>query len=244
MKASRLFIALAVLSLLAMPLLAQEEPIKLSGPHYTLNILGKSWEDKELPKMINSDRHTIFVALSKSENVLTNIYLQNGYDFRVCDGNGFDDAFDCNGKAIKSYAGATFQLPCNTIDTLAYDEGFGCPGDVATRSYNVYARALGKPGPNVGANMMTCATETQDFDNDGKLDQVCSTENVLSLKREGGRSYWQDATSQLTTLQADVDGDTKIEVIALFADGFEDFLWQYDNKGLRLAQIRFYPVIE
>jgi len=28
--------------------------------------------------------------------------------------------------------------------------------------------------------------------------------------------------------------------VSLFAAGFQDFLWQYDNHGLKLAQVRFY----
>ena len=29
--------------------------------------------------------------------------------------------------------------------------------------------------------------------------------------------------------------------VSLFQDGFTNFFWQYDNFGLKLAQIRFYP---
>ena len=29
--------------------------------------------------------------------------------------------------------------------------------------------------------------------------------------------------------------------VSLFATCLQDFLWQYDNNGLRLLQIRFYP---
>ena len=219
--------------------LAQD--IKLSGPHFTLNIIGV--EKGKTPTMTNSDRHTIFVALDKSGKFTqTNIYLKPGYDFKVCDGNGFDPAYDCNGVKIKSYNGATFQLPCNTNPDLVYTEGFGCPGDVAQRSYAVYARALGKPG--FEAKMFTCATETVDFDGNGKLDTFCSTDNILTLKRSTGKPVWQDATDELTTLQADIDGDEANEIIALFAEGLDDFFWEYDNYGLRHAQIRFYPLTE
>jgi len=30
------------------------------------------------------------------------------------------------------------------------------------------------------------------------------------------------------------------EDVSLFSDGLVDFSWQYQNTGLRLAQIRFY----
>jgi hypothetical protein len=205
-----------------------DEIIKPSGPHYTLNIIGV--EKGKNPKMTNSDRHTIFVALgSKSQNAITDIYLQPG-DFQVCDGNGFDAAYDCSGAQIKAYPGATFQLPCNTV--LTYDPTYGCPAGVEQRSYYVNARALGKPG--FEAHMRTCIKDEY-----GEL--LCSLEELV-LKRSTGRSFWQDATATLTSVYADVDNDGTAERVALFADGFEDFLWQYDNFGLRHAQIRFYPV--
>jgi len=237
-KVTRIALGLAVTLLLVTPLLAQNGDIKLSGPHFNLNIVGV--DNPKTSDMTGSDRHTIFVGLgSKTKNAITNIYLKPGEDFKVCDGNGFDEAYDCEGKQIKNFFGATFQLPCNT--SLAYDPEFGCPTDVAQRSYSVWARALGKPYGE--ATMMTCATETTDLDGNGTLDQVCATENVLTLKRGTGKSLWQPATSELTSLEADVDGDGTPEVVALFANGFEDFFWQLDNKGLKLAQIRFYPLI-
>ena len=204
-----------------------------NGPHFTLNIIGVD-KGKD-PKMTNSDRHTIFVGLGSKAvngNVVTDIYLRPGYDFAVCDGNGFDAAYDCSGTPIKNYLGATFQLPCNLA--LTYDEGYGCPADVAQRTYYVWARALGKPGGE--AHMTTCIK-----DEEGEL--LCSLEE-LTLTRGTGRPEWKDATSKLTSVYADVDGDGTPERVALFAAGFEDFLWQYDNYGLRHAQIRFYPVIQ
>lgn len=231
MTTSRFVSVLVIALIVSVPLFAQD--VKLSGPHYNLNIIGV---DKEkTADMTNSDRHTIFVALgSKGNPVATNIYLQPGYDFQVCDGNGFDAAYDCTGNQIKGNLGATFQLPCNT--SLTYDPNLGCPADVAQRSYTVWARALGKPGGQ--ADVMTCATDLAT----GEV--VCATENVLTLKRGPGKSTWQDATSELTSLVADVDGDGVAETIALFASGFEDFFWQYSNQGLKLAQLRFYPLIQ
>jgi hypothetical protein len=231
-KMKRLILTVAVLLAITAPLSAQ----KLSGGHYNLNIIGV--DNPKNSTLTTSNRHTIFVGLGRrNAAVTTNIWLTPGFDFKVCDGNGFDAAYDCSGAQIKNL-GATFQLPCNTYNT--YDPLLGCPTDVAQRSYVVYARALGKPGGQ--ADVMTCATETTDFDGDGTLDLLCSTENVLTLKRGTGKSIWQDATSELTSLVADIDGDGDLETVALFADGFEDFFWEYANQGLRLAQVRFYPV--
>jgi len=30
--------------------------------------------------------------------------------------------------------------------------------------------------------------------------------------------------------------------VALFSAGLVDWFWQYDNQGLKLMQLRFYPV--
>ena len=210
------------------------------GPHYTLNIIGV--EKDKTAAMTNSDRHTIFVGLgspspknSEAPPVLvtTRIYLRPGDDFRVCDGNGFDPAYGCDGNPIKQYSGATFQLPCNTA--LSYTEDFGCPANFAQRSYRVYVRALGKPGGS--AKMWTCATDV-----DTQQEFCTMVDNVIELERSKGQSRWKDVTDVLTSIAADINGDTVIETIALFASGFEDFLWQYDNYGLKHAQIRLYSL--
>jgi hypothetical protein len=63
---------------------------------------------------------------------------------------------------------------------------------------------------------------------------ICSTEKAL-LVRGHGQQTFKDVTSQLTTI------DTTLGTISLFATGFQNFFWSYDNNGLRLAQVRFYP---
>src|SRR5437764_11929308 len=82
-----------------------------NGAHYNLNIIGV--ENPKTTTLTGSDRHTIFVGLgTKNDTVISNIYLTPG-DFQVCDGNGFDAAYNCAGAQIQS-KGAVFQLPCNT----------------------------------------------------------------------------------------------------------------------------------
>ncbi len=137
-------------------------------------------------------------------------------------------------------------LPCNTN----LEAGTGPDGEPLTLvpcddtdleptlAYEVWARALGKPGGD--AIITTCAT----LDNE----EVCSTENVV-LMRKPGQSKFANVTQELTSLVAclDVDPDPDAEDIdcfrfALFTGDFEDWFWNYDNNGLRLAQIRFYPI--
>lgn len=197
-----------------------------SGPHYNLNIIGM--DKAKTADMTGSHRHTIFVALGKNEAVKTNIYLTEG-DFRVCDGNGFDPAYDCEGNEIGRKDGAVFQLPAN-----------GCwLDDCVTPSdqvYEVYARALGTPG---GSGTITTCIETEDEFGDPIT--VCSTENVL-LVRNAGPSKFKDVTKELTTIKVDLDGDGKYERYGLFENALWQYLWEYDNKGLRLVQLRFYDL--
>jgi hypothetical protein len=50
-------------------------------------------------------------------------------------------------------------------------------------------------------------------------------------------------TKELTTLQNvcfDVGGNVVCESVSLFDPELIDFVWQYDNHGLKLAQVRFY----
>jgi hypothetical protein len=68
---------------------------------------------------------------------------------------------------------------------------------------------------------------------------VCSTENVV-LVRTKGKQTFTNVTNELTSLVADIDGDGLDDRVALFSGGLEDWVWQYENHGLRLAQLRFY----
>jgi hypothetical protein len=224
--------SLLVIGLIAMPAMAfaQTGNGAPNGPHYNLNIIGV--ENPKTAELTGSNRHTIFVGLGRNGQVTSRIYLTRG-EFEVCDGNAFDAAFDCEGNQIQSQ-GAVFQLPCNT--NLEDPDGAG-PGELIpcdagdNAAYEVYARALGQPGGS--STTTTCATDpdTQEV--------VCSSENML-LVRTKGRQRFENVTNELTSLVTDIDGDGDLDRVALFQGGLEDWFWQYDNRGLRLAQIRFY----
>jgi len=206
-----------------------------TGAHYNLNIIGM--DNPKSSPMTGSDRHTIFVGLGSKKsdpnatNVVSNIWLTPG-DFQVCDGNGFDPAYDCAGNQIgRGMNGAVFQLPCNT----AIPTDYGCAQGTASASYQVWGRALGQPGGS--ATITTCA-----YDDLGTL--ICSSENTLNVFSRGkGKQTFQDVTSQLTTLQGvcfDLNFVTTCGSVSLFSGYLQDYVWQYDNNGLRLAQIRLY----
>ncbi len=208
-----------------------------NGAHYNLNILGKTTCAGD--DLTGSNRHTIQVLLNFDDgnnngqlattlDRRNKIYLVEG-PFQVLDGNACDQD------------GAKFQLPANPY-TCPVDDPECLNNDPTFQNYLVYARALGKPGGS--ARVTTCATGAGDDLILGNADDeiVCSTESVL-LVRSKGPSKFTNVTKQLTTLCVDTDGDTVCDDrVGLFDDALYDYMWDYDNNGLRLAQLRFYMV--
>ncbi len=241
MNRFRIVLALLVLALIAAPSYAQTGNGAPNGPHYNLNIIGV--DNPKTSTMTMSNRHTIFVELGSQGDVAKRslIYLMPAGEFKVCDGNAFDAAYDCDGNQIKA-KGAVFALPCNTNIQVPETETatlVPCTTPESQQaSYQVWARALGKPG---GSAVMTTCAETL---LDGQVvGTVCSTENTVDvLLRKNGQNVFQDVTRELTSLLY-CDALTLVCTrYSLFDPTFGDFYWQYDNNGLKLAQLRFYAV--
>jgi hypothetical protein len=81
----------------------------LSGPHYNLNIIGVP-QDKTVPDMTGSNRHTIFVPLQSGGDIGRNvkIFYIAGEQFEVLDGNATDDNE------------ATIMVPSEPLGDLCY----------------------------------------------------------------------------------------------------------------------------
>lgn len=126
----------------------------------------------------------------------------------------------------------------NCLDAKAgFDLPNPDPDNDGVSAYSVYIRALGKPGGN--ATFATCA---QEFNPDtNQVEEWCSSEKV-AVARVGGVSPATDITPQATTVCYDSDGDGDVDREHIFADENRDYLWKYDNNGLRIAQLRFYPI--
>jgi len=107
-------------------------------------------------------------------------------------------------------------------------------------SYTVWARALGTPGGQ--AKMTTCASDPALIGTDAAL--VCSTQNEVFV-RYTGRSSFRNVTSALTTITLVAGSPAALAcgstTVSLFDPCLEGFFWQYDNNGLKLLQVRFYP---
>jgi len=73
---------------------------------------------------------------------------------------------------------------------------------------------------------------------------LCSTDNEVFVRGKG-KSSFRDVTSALTTMTLVPGSAAELAcgtpTVSLFAPCLQDFLWQYDNNGLRLLQVRFYP---
>ena len=114
-------------------------------------------------------------------------------------------------------ANAEFQLPNPA------------PAGATQLAYSVWIRAL---TPQGSALMTTCFTDTsvtpaQTFCNAGSL--------VVSLSKVTPPKF-TDVSKQL--LQACVGGSLE----PIFKDSLLTYFWYYQNTGLRLAQLRFYPI--
>jgi hypothetical protein len=60
--------------------------------------------------------------------------------------------------------------------------------------------------------------------------------------RTKGKQSFTNSSRELLYGYVDLDGDGSVERFPLFDSALEDYYWDYDNAGLRLLQLRFYPV--
>jgi hypothetical protein len=209
-----------------------------SGAHYNLNIIGVP-KDKTA-SMTTGDGHRIFVQLNGGEDAVSlngklsnqlvkvnKIFLQPapaGESFQVLDANATDSS------------GALFQLPADVSST-----------------WTVWGRALGTPGGK--AKMTTCATTAG---LDGILgtadDEVICSMGTLSLERTKGKQTFTNVSGDLLFMTLTVDPTTNTSLatcldvteistvaVSLFNGCLQNYFWNYDNQGLKLLQLRFYP---
>jgi hypothetical protein len=244
-----------------------EEGDKLTGKHYNLNILGKAWDDKE-PIEDCDQGHRIFVNLGESvknekgkggkdsASSLTQILLFSCEEM----GHGTDcndfGVLDCDGTDGE----ASFMLPDPKLDPYVV----GDKGDADTMSaYSVFVRPLGKPGG--WAEITTCAevnetnlTEFMSPKEVRAINEACAIgDGVASIEQVGqeitlrtkGKKKFTNVTAELLTmvlkveiLEDSVVVETIYVRVPIFDPILENEYWQYDNHGLKILQVRFYPV--
>lgn len=128
------------------------------------------------------------------------------------------EVYDANGTDGN---GASFGLPNPDPDNDGVTE------------YSVYARALGTPGGK--STTTTCAYDAS------TAETYCSTYSMV-LTRDTGKSSFTNVSKELLYIYADFNGDGVIERYPLFSDSMLQYYWNYDNNGLKLAQLRFYEI--
>jgi hypothetical protein len=142
------------------------------------------------------------------------IYLQKG-EFDILDANATDGN------------GGRFQLPDPDPD-----------GDGVT-SYGVYVRPVGTPGGS--ARIGSCIEGDLDPTLEGG-ETLCSTETKL-LVRGTGKPQVENVSKELLSLCLDTDDVVGCDTRSfLFDDETVDYLWNYDNNGLRVAQVYFLEI--
>ena len=223
----------AVIMLFVVSGIATAGSLKI-GNHYNLNVIGFAQCTKDTttdPDCFNGNAgdiqtngHTIFVPLKTAQTedicasdtsimpteMFDTAWLQKGVRILVSDDGGDDiqvvdrDATDGQGK---------LNLPD------------GC--------YDIYARALGKPGGCMDIDTVIC----YDLVDTSYVQVDCTMSNDkyvvvghLDVDRiKGVKPRWIDATPDLLPLATGVgSGDP----------GYFDFFWQIFNQNLRLLQLR------
>ena len=237
MKKHILFLTLVIVMLFAASSFVIAAP-PATGKHFNLNIIGfaqctkNSETDPDCFKGnagdIQTSGHTIFVPLrtAQTEDICASddsimppamydiAWLQKGVRILVSDAGG-------DNIQVVDRDATDGQARLNLPD--------GC--------YNIYARALGKPGGCMDVDTVICY--------DWVVDQYVQVDCTLSNDKyvvvghldvdriKGVKPSWQNATSDLLPVETGVgSGDP----------GYFDFFWQIFNDNLRLLQLRIYQV--
>ena len=210
------------------------------GKHFQVNLIGVP-QDK-IADMQDTSRRAIFVPLDSGEDVGRKVKIKYvaGDSFLVVDGNATDDNT------------AIIQVPHEYCD----DYTGGCDDLVA---FDVYAIALGKPygGALVSAE---CNYTLKVVDGDGTEGLTCEDTLLMGsfeLTRSKGKPKVEDITDIfraegcLDVAEDDgsfsgtcESGDIEFRNLWIFnIEELADYMWNYDNNGLKLMQVRFYPSI-
>lgn len=234
------------------------------GFDYKFNIIGTKEKSASLDS-VNGKR--IFVLLNGGQEVC-DPYETNPSADLYCDAGDLKGGRSVPGSwATLDKKNKILLTPCDPSDdacdfdildangTDADGANLQMPDDVSTR-YEVFARALGKPGGS--ARITPCADETLDADNE----VWCSLTSAV-LTREKGKPKVENVTDELLFIDIIIDPDVdpelsaclgypddplnpdlevQVDNIPLFNACFQNYFWNYDNHGLRLLQVWFREV--
>lgn len=204
-----------------------------NGSHYTLNIIGVP--QGKTADMTGNTGGRIFVLLNGGENAVS------------LNGKPSNQLIKTNTIGlVPAPAGQSFSV----LDANATDANgalFQLPADVST-AWTVWGRELGTPGGS--AVQTTCASSFLDAV-DGVI--YCSDQSAMYM-RTTGKSSFTNVSADLLFMTVTVDSTatpglaaclgvtgSQSVTVSLFNSCFQDYFWNYDNHGLKLLQLRFYP---
>lgn len=233
-KASRLFLTLAVVFLLVMPLLAQKNEGPPPGAHYNLNVIGFAQCEMKTPGVypdcfngnagdIQTSGHTIFVPLRT-------LWIEDPCD--TTDASYYGDAIEVaelqKGVRILVSDGPEMTVPDrDATDGLArFIVPYG--------QYEVWARPGGKPGGCMDIDTLMCSdivTLAREDCDPALTGQQYVLVGHVDVDRTQGRQKWQNVTAEMLAVALDVTHQD-----------YYDFFWQIYNNNLRLLQLRFYRI--
>ncbi len=224
----------------------------LVGAHFNLNIIGV--KDKTMDDIAAGG--VIFVDLYGTSE----IHLQEGDDFAVLDKNGTDDdgaLFQLPNPGIEAYV-TEYPLGFDTeTDYSVWARPLGKPLTGATITTMAELTALAeyiatdvdKKAVRLWDNLV------EEFGEDLTITWGDFVPNPVTFERLKGKSTFQDVTAELLTVVYEIlvtyDDDDDPETpdvemtfhvrIPIFDDLLEGEYWKYENDGLKLLQVRFYP---
>jgi hypothetical protein len=233
---------LLTISVMAVNLNAAPQRLKpgldFSGPHFNLNVHGVPY-GTEIYKFKNDSigpgRHSIFVPLNTIDNITIFFGFSQTMNWTV---------LDCD--ATGPGGDARIVLPAYMyIDTNS--DGVE---DTAKRVayYMVYVVGLGKPSdaalwiiyPQVAYNASWTAYQFSQ-------DQLTVPAHMKGGKGKNGQPVWYNATNLFFADVTFWNGTSYLyyqDTWVFDIPGLEDYWWNVQNTGVRLMQLRFYPVFK
>ena len=222
-----------------------------AGGHYQLNLIGVR-NDKEAAMEASNEQGI-------GRRIFVRLYFQDDTD-----GTCFSGACPVDMRTTERTNKIILEPgEWGVFDANATDANgarFRLPATVST-SWYVYARPLGKPGERdeVWAKLTTCGTVLTDPDplvtGDEFEEVVCSLNSYMAF-REKGRTSATEVTDKLFFVDVTLDATATDSLstcllaegftagtanVPLFDPCFQTVFWDYDNHGLKLLQLRFYP---
>lgn len=99
--------------------------------------------------------------------------------------------------------------------------------------YSVFARSIGTRVND--SKTSSCVTDKS------TTETYCSV-NAMVMVRKNGQTPFINVSQQLLTASIDKDNDGVLERYPLFSPAMKGYLWDYDSKGMKVVQLRFYEV--